>query len=151
MEKFMEDFVNTIKNNTEISCEVHSSNKLKRILNKILAIDSEINIVEEFSIQGKIKFEIKIDSLGLDSDEIFKNEKILNTRFVANFLGEIFVREHINDFVNILLKYKDSYLSNINKYTFNGFGMWIYRDRFIFTFCPSLIQTILNEKIKMEI
>lgn len=151
----MEDFVNTIKNNIETERDIDQTERhsvsLKKLICKILSCDSEIKITEECNENGDIHFDIYTKSLNLSLNEVFKHQKELDTRFMANFLGEIFVREHVDKFVRILMKIKDDYLIKVNKFQHQRFGMCIYKDRFSFIFHASLIQSILTEDFKKNL
>jgi len=149
----MEDFVNTIKTNIEKEeCQIGlRSTKIKKLICQILSSDSQIKITEECNDNGDIKFEVSTRSLGLNTESIFKYEKELNTEFMANFLGEIFIREHIDRFVKILTKIKLDYLCKVNKFQHKKFGMSIYSEKIVFIFHASLLQNILTENLKKNL
>ena len=146
----MDDFVNTIKNNIEkdISQTEKRATKIKVLLQRILSSNSELKIIQDCDANGSIRFEVYIASIGLSFDDFSKYKKELESEFMTNFLGELFVREHIDKFMNLLTNLNSDYLYKVNKSVHLKFGMSIYRDRFTFAFHSSLIQKILTEDFK---
>ena len=146
----MDDFVNTIKNNIEkdTSRTERRATKIKSLLYRILSSNSELKITQDCDEKGSIRFEVYIASIGLTVDDFSKYKRELETEFMANFLGELFVREHIDKFMNVLTNMNGDYLYKVNKLEHLKFGMCIYRDRFTFAFHSSLIQKILTEDFK---
>ena len=71
---------------------------------------------------------------------------------MADFLGELLVRENINKFAEILTKVPNiDYAVVVNKYKHTRFGMRMKGDGFIFKFHINLVQKILTEDFKRQV
>jgi hypothetical protein len=124
--------------------------KLKKLLNQIINSDCKINI-GKCDNEGDIIFEVPMKSVGITYDILIDYKKEISSKFVANFLGEYLVRENIEEFAKIITGLKDEYIEAVNKYMHAGFGIKIYRDKFILKFNVSLIQKILMEDFEKQI
>ncbi len=148
----MDEFVTAIKQNIEnssIPTLNKKSSKYVELLRIILANNSEIKILDDkCSEEGDIGFDVPLHTIGLNYDAVLKYKTEFSSQYMVNFLGELFVREHMDKFVKILTDLKGDYHSMVNKYEYRKFGMRFFRDKLSFIFHASLIQMILTEDLK---
>lgn len=153
-ENNMDDFILEIKSGIEKDNGmniVSKPSKFRELMILILSSKPDIKITDACTEEGDIRFEVSLKSLGFTPDSIKKYRAEVSTEFAANFMGEILVRENIDKFIKILLSLKDKYILTVNKYEHRKFGMIIAKDKCVFAFHASLIQTILTEDVKKEL
>jgi len=148
----MEDFVTEIQSKigTQSSHLEKKSSKFRDLFAIIVSSSPEVKILEKCSDEGDVMFECPIRSLGINYELLMKYKTEITSDFTANFLGELLIRENMDKFAKILTDLKDDYIARVNQYEHRKFGMKIFRDRFIFTFHISLIQSILTESFKKK-
>jgi len=147
----MDEFITAIKNNIGTQCGPDKkSNRFREFLHIISTSNPEIRIIEKCSDEGDVTFEVSMKSLGISYDNLIKYKYEICSDFSANFLGELLVRENIEKFVKIITELKDDYKSKVTKFEHKKFGMKIFRDKFIFVFHISLIQSILTEDFRRK-
>ena len=149
----MDNFIAEIKNN--IKKEPKSSdcpNKLREILKHIVNTpEPKIQILNNGEGDGDVKFSVSRKYLGISYDTLLKYRAEIFSDYVANFLGELLVRDNIEEFAKILTGMLGDKYSVVNEYEHRKFGMEILRDEFIFIFHISLLQSILTEDFKRQI
>ena len=147
----MEEFIDEIHNNIG-TVNLDTEKKISRYKELYQYIISspkaEIKIIEKCNDEGEVKFEVPIRALGLSYENYDKYRPELVSRYAANVIGELLVRENIDKFVRILTELKDDYMPIVNKWKHKDFGLFTVRDKFHFVFHISLIQNILTEEIK---
>ena len=153
-ENNMDDFILEIKNNINRSQDSSDvavkPTRFRELFSLILSSKPEIKIIDGCTPDGDIRFEVPLRTMGFLPDSMRKYRPELSTDFAANFMGEILVRENMDKFVKILVSLKDQYVPVVNKYDHRKFGMLISKDKCIFAFHSSLIQSILMEDIRKE-
>lgn len=146
----MDEFITAIRQNVENS--MNSAKKISKyteLLRIVLANNSEIKILNnKCNEEGDIEFEVPLYSIGLNYGKLQQYKSDISATFMINFLGELFVREHMEKFVNILTELRGNYLARVNKYEHRKFGMRLASDKLIFSFHSSLIQNILTSDLK---
>lgn len=150
-ENAMEEFIDEIENSIckdNLQSKSKKPSRFKELLMSISNAEPVVRIVDGCDSEGDIHFEVVINSLGLDFNNLLKYKPEISSDFFVNFLGEYLVRENMDKFVRVAEDLKDDYYSIVNKYEHKKFGMKIARDKFIFTFHVSLIQYILTEDFK---
>lgn len=120
----------------------------QKILNSKNLDDIKIN---ECKKDGDISFIIKRENMGLSPDDLNNNKPQIFNEFFANFIGEILVRENIDEFAKIIISNKEDYNDIVNQFEHKKFGMSYSNNVFLFSFHISLIQKILTEDIKRQI
>ena len=150
-ENVMEEFITEIENSIgkdSLQNKPKKVSRFKELLMGIINSEPVVRIVDGCDSEGDIHFEVLINSLGMDYNNLLKYKPEISSDFFVNFVGEYLVRENIDKFVKIAEDLRDDYYSVVNKYEHKKFGMKIIRDRFIFIFHVSLIQYILTEDFK---
>ena len=154
----MDNFVAKLKNNIKIdsggskSIKGVKSARLRELLLFIADSNPQIKITQKCSDDGDITFEIEMRSLGLSYNTYLKYKKEICSDFFYNFVGELLVREHINQFAEILTNiHYEAYPSIVNRFEHRRFGMDVVRDKFIFHFHISLLQDILTEDLRNKV
>ena len=149
----MDEFITAIKNNigTQSANTDKKSNRFRDLLSIISMSNPEIKIIEKCSDEGDITFEVAMKSLGISYENLIKYKYEIGSDFVANFLGELLIRENIEKFARIITDLKDDYKARVTQFEHKKFGMKIFRDKFIFVFHISLIQSILMEDFRRKI
>lgn len=116
------------------------------IFMSILESASRIKILN-LKPDGDFIFSVQISDLGITADEL-ENERIVQTVFFANFVGELLVRRNLVDFVTLLDQLpQKAYDQMVNHYQHKHFGMRRLpeEESLRFVFHSSLIQDILTE------
>jgi hypothetical protein len=155
----MEDFVAMIKQQNgykESIGEDCKSNGFRKILASIASASSDIKIIIhdiQHDDKGKITFTVNRRDLSISYDTLVKYKDQIFTSMMINFIGELLVREHINEFVKSLTDFDgDDYDIVVNSHDHRSFG--IHTDSgeyFVFSFHASLIQNILAERFDRQI
>ena len=149
----MEDFVTEIKNNLGDPVEEKVS-RFRELLSIMLdpkLPKPEVKIIDKCTKDGDVIFEVPMRPLGLTWEVFEKYKRELSSNFVADFLGELLIRENINIFADVLMELRDKYIQVVNQYEHKQFGMSSHRDKLVFTFHVSLIQYILNEGMRKQL
>ena len=102
------DFLTEIGKNVDgNSMLLEGSCKLRALLKCMIETKPKIKIEEMDCKEGDIKFSVDRKDMGLDSfDFLLKHKKDIFSEFIANFVGELFVRENIEEFAKILMSIK---------------------------------------------
>ena len=105
--------------------------------------------IESLQKSGYIKFKVKCKDVNLDPTSRKKYENEIYTYFFANFLGELLVRENLEQFAHILSNCDmETFKSGIIGTSHENFGVDIYRGSLIFTFHINLVQELMFENLK---
>jgi len=149
----MDNFIAEIKNNIKREPKsADSPNKLREILRHIVNTpEPKIHILNSGEGDGDVKFSVSRKSLGIPYESLLKYRSEIFSSYIANFLGELLVRDNIEEFARILTGLDGDKYSIVNEYEHRKFGMEILRDEFIFIFHISLLQSILTEDFKRQI
>jgi len=144
----MEEFVVKIKNNIKhnIKKEEEKDLRFRNLVSKIIQSPSKIAISDKISKDGDVQFSVSMVDLGLTFNLFLKYKNEIFLDFMANFLGEFLIRENISQFRHLLISINvDKYNLMISHYEHRQFGMEVTKNKFIFTFHVSLLQSILTE------
>lgn len=151
----MEEYIEEMKSDTE-SCSKALPNKNSILLREVLVSLCSISIVPKIKItnpcdeNGNVVFEAYTES-AKDLYDFFlkhKSESQAYTNFIANFTGELLIRENIDVFAKIIMDLKKSYSNKVTKFKHKTFGMTIFDNKIVFKFHISLLESILTEDIK---
>jgi len=149
----MEEYIEEMKRDTE-SCSKSPSNKnsiqLREILVSLCSIVPKIKITNPCDENGNVVFEAYTES-AKDIYDFFlkrKSEFQVYTNFIANFTGELLIRENIDVFAKIIMDLKKSYSNKVTKFKHKTFGMTIFDNKMVFKFHISLLELILTEDVK---
>ena len=158
MEDFIVQLKNNIKKNSKEEGDSNKSSKsskscnYRNLLYHIIASSPQIKLIDKYSPDGDIKFEVSMKSIGISSDTLIKYKKEFYSEFVVDFVGELLIRENINRFAKILVGINPChYPLVVDQYEHKKFGMGIFKDKLIFKFHISLLQTILTEDLNKTI
>ena len=154
--KIMEDFVMELRKNIDSnkkSDREPSLDKLRQLISLLALNPPESIKIEGISTtEGDVSFSVDRKAFGISFSNLKKYTSEMFSPFIVDFIGELLVREYINDFAEILTHIEnDKYQSLVNSYGHCSFGMEFANDKFIFTFHVSLLQSILTEDFKAEI
>jgi len=151
----MDNFVAELKNNINIDPNTgrdKKNHRIREILYYISTSSPEICITEKCGEDGDVKFEIPMKTLGISNDILVKYKTDICSEFMANFIGELLIRENINRFAEVLTNIDpDMYSNLVDRFEHRRFGMDIVRDKFTFIFHISLLQNILLEDVKRKV
>lgn len=149
----MDNFVDQLRNNINIDSEKGiKRSRYREVLYYVSTSNPEIHEVNNCNKDGDILFEVSMKSLGITHDLLVKYKKEICSDFMANFLGELLIRENINVFAKIITSINpEIYPSVVNKFLHRQFGMDIDKDRLVFCFHISLLQEIMLEDMKRRI
>jgi len=154
LEETMDDFAVELENNISKSRknEDRMSLEYRELFSLFITTSPKINILSKVSDDGDIKFSVDRKDMGISFDDLVKYRDQVFSDFNANFIGELLVRENIDQFAKILVSLdKEAYPSIVNRYQHKKFGMEVVREKFTFKFHISLLQSILTEDFKRQI
>jgi hypothetical protein len=151
----MDNFVAQLKHNRNIDTETGNRTKNRRfreIMFYIASSDPEVCIIDGCSKEGDVKFEVSMESLGLTRELYGRYKKDICSEFMADFLGELLIRENLNEFAIVLTNiHPEVYPKVVDNADHYNFGMDVVRDKFIFVFHMSLLKRILLEDVRKKI
>jgi len=151
----MDNFVAQLRHNINIDPEngkKMKSSKFRELLYYVSTSSPEICDISKCNPDGDIQFEVPMRSMGVTYDLLVKYKKEICSEFMANFLGELLIREHFNSFAQIITSINpELYPAIVNRFEHRKFGMDINKDRFVFCFHISLLQEIMLEDIKKQV
>ena len=152
----MDNFVVAIKNNIEKNFQDKTScvnnSRYRNLISLIVNNPSPKILIENISLGGDIRFYVTTKELGVNFEILSQYKTEIFSDFMANFIGELVIRENLDEFSKILTSIKtDDYHKLVNQFDHYQFGLEFLRDKFIFTFHVSLIQNILTESFKRKI
>lgn len=148
----MEEFVAMVRDSIDKGKRNFNSNEkslmvrdfLKVAMNSVPEID-----IKPISPEGDVCFGLELKDIEVSQSIFIKYRSVIFSDFMANFLGEFFVRENLNRFAKILTDIDcNDYNSIVNNYEHKCFGMEINSGRLYFHFHVSLLQNILTEDLK---
>jgi len=150
----MDEFLVKIKENTEKK-KIHSNNdnilRLKKILQYFLTSNPHVKI-SPCNDSGNVFFSISLSELKIPFTTFVECQNELFCDYVANFLGEVFIRDNIEEFTKVLTDIlPDRYNNIVNKLNHMGFGLQFCNNKLIFSFHVSLLQKILTEDFKKKV
>src|SRR5258708_3298761 len=77
----------------------------------------------EIDEEGAIAFDVPLKQLGLSKLDLTEFSSVIKTTFFANFVGELFIRENIEDFVKLWVNLNPGrYVSILSKDSHRHFG-----------------------------
>jgi hypothetical protein len=151
----MEEFVVKIKDNIGKKTEAIKDQKdprFRKLISKIIQSVPDVNIFDSVNKDGDVQFSVSMADLGLTFDLFLKYKNEIFSDFMANFLGELLVRENINQFRQLLTSINvDEYNSMVSHFEHRQFGMEVTRNKFIFLFHVSLLHSLLTEGFRKKI
>ena len=148
----MDDYVKSIKE--EVKTQENISNmpltNYRELFSKFIVSNPSIKLEEV--VRGDVTFSVAIKDMGLSCQDMQKLRTEIYSYLAVNFIGELLVRENINQFGKILTKInKEQYSDVVNGYEHKKFGLKIRRNRLYFCFHISLVQSILTEDFRREV
>lgn len=144
------------KTNAEINVEEINKCQIKQqgevdtgVFLRVLKTNPKIEMLSFSKEGGDITISVKQEDV-LAKKYINSDDYIIKTKFFANFVGELLVRQNIDKFINLLVKIdSEHYDKLVCGFYHKNFGMYIVpEDKTLrFQFHISLIQDILTENI----
>ena len=113
-------------------------------------VPEEVHI-DGYDEDGEVEFHVGAKDIGLTQELIAKYRPQLFSVFGAKFLGELLVRENIDQFADIITSLGDDYDSVVNRWEYKRFGIELDKENISFSFHISLVQSILNEDIEKHL
>ena len=107
----------------------------------------DINLDLKF---GDISFAVTIESLGMSYKDLAKYKSEVYSHFFTNTFGEILVRENLEMFAELLINMEVDRFAIIGQLEHKHFGLDFHKDRFIFSFHASLLQSLLTESFTAQ-
>jgi len=127
-----------------------TSSKYRELLSIVIDIKSpQIQFITEIDKQGDMLFNVNLEDIGLTKEIVAKYNKEIFSNLFADFVGELLIRENINDFATKIKKLKfTDYQEALSNKEHSKFGMKIEKDFMVFKFHIALLQNILTEDFK---
>lgn len=138
------DLANLGASNLKVYNEVDT-----KVFARVLKSTPEIEIVSFSKDNGDVVISVKQEDV-INKKYLIDKNFIVKTKFFANFVGELLVRQNMEKFVNLLVKIDAlNYDKSVCGYNHKNFGMSVCEQAgtLKFQFHMSLIQDILTEDI----
>lgn len=121
----------------------------RNLLQRLFEIEKPVVKMLSVSHEGDATFSVDLKQFGLKIKD-FGQDRIYESSFFVNFLGEYLVRKNMDIFANLItdLPFTD-YENVVCGYTHSDFGV-VYQDdnTLHFTMHLSLVQNIMTEELK---
>lgn len=148
----MDEFIEEIQSHLETDhggAFVNKNNKkLRDMFIAVCASVPTVKITVPCDEDGNITFEASMGSAEASYEFFEKYKAQMHSNFIANFIGELIVRENIDLFAKIMIDLKEDYISTVNRFQHRTFGMMVSKNKFIFKFHVSLIESVMAEDLK---
>ena len=130
-----------------------TSDRYREILIRLISVKTPIKSISECSKNGDMSFFIDAKDLGISYDEFYKYLDEIFTPFIADFLGELLIRENLDLFVPHLTQFNTNEFSDAisggdERRQHKRFGMKVNRGNIEFRFQASLLHDILTEDFR---
>lgn len=144
MKEFLEMKENVSKTKT------NTFDRYKELLTIVTSYRSpQIRFITEVGLVGDLLFNINLEDIGLTDDVIAKYNKEIFSNLFVDFIGELIIRDNIDEFVVKINKLDfNHYQQSLSVKHHSRFGMKINKGLMIFKFHMSLLQGILTEDFK---
>jgi len=153
----MEDFIEVMEKNIEDMTKLSNSSvksiKNRELMQIILANEPPtIGKIHKGKDLGDLHFSVPLNELGITFDIFAKYEEELFSSYIGNFLGELFIRENINQFAEFItdLEAKE-YMPVVWSWKHTKFGLEISGNCLIFRFNANLLPKILTGDFREKI
>lgn len=125
-------------------------NSFRELIAKILlSKPSKVYISKECDEDGDLEFFVSYKDFGITVNDLNKFESDVLSSHFANFVGELLIRENINDFMAILTAFDSKeYNYKVNRFTHDNFGVRFEKGKMYFKFHLSFIQKMITENFK---
>lgn len=121
------------------------------IQNKPVIDDIVVLRDSEGHFGGNISFSFALRDIGLSESNIYLNKQELSSKFFLSFLGELLVRENINEFMEKLSGVDiEEYLGTSNR-RHEKFGMRKIEGKLTLTFHISLLKDLIAEEFQFQL
>jgi hypothetical protein len=127
-----------------------NGSRYREIIEKLISNPPKAISIGGLDEKGDMTFSICMKELGLAYKDYRNYENEFFSRFIIDFIGELIVRENLNEFVNNMSGYGvEEYTSVVESYgSHKQFGIKAQKGRLIFKFHVSFIKHILTEDLK---
>jgi hypothetical protein len=144
--------VNEIDKSSESLCKKQKPlTKFRELLSKIIKTTPKITNITECEENGDMAFTINLKDLGLTADDFTKYNKEFFSNYIVDMLGELLIRENLQEFAGHLQRLKTKfYINAVSQSIHKRFGMKVKDGVMSFYFHISLIQDILTEDFKLQ-
>jgi hypothetical protein len=127
--------------------------RYRELIQILIKYNPPVVLYNSIKNDGDIQFSVPLKNIGINNELYLKYRDVIFSDFIANFLGELLVRENIEEFSVILTNKIDAedYPQLVNTYEHHQFGMEINGCDLVFSFHISLLQSILTESFKKRL
>jgi hypothetical protein len=135
---------------SKINHQASSGSRYREIMKKLMLNPPKTILIGDLDEKGDMTFSICMKQLGLDYKDYKNYTNEFFSRFIIDFIGELLVRENLNEFVNNMNGFGiDEYTSVVKTYgSHKQFGIKAQKGRLIFKFNVSFIKNILTEDLR---
>jgi len=148
MDEFIEEIQSHLETDHGGAFVSKNNKKLRDMFIAICASVPTVKITIPCDEDGNITFEASMGSAETSYEFFDKYRGLMHSNFIANFIGELIVRENIDLFAKIMMNLKEDYIRTVNRFQHRTFGMMVSKNKFIFKFHVSLIEFIMSEDLK---
>jgi len=148
----MEEFIETMERNIK-SMPKTKFTKNRELLQHIIALDPpKISKIIAGDELGDLCFSVQLKDIGISFEIFSKYEEELFSPYIGNLLGELIIRENLDEFAEIITNIAEgSYASTVCGCKHTKFGLEILGEKLIFYFHSNLLQKILTEDLREKI
>jgi len=136
--------------NSKIDYKSLNCSRYREIIGKIMSNPPKLISIGDLDEKGDVTFSICMKDFGLDYKDYKNYENEFFSRFIIDLVGELIVRENLNEFVNKMKGYGvEEYMSVVELYgSHKQFGIKAQKGVLIFKFHVSFIKNILTEDLR---
>jgi len=148
----MEEFLELMEKNIK-SMPKTKFTKNREFLGHILSNDPpSISKVTKGKDLGDLQFSVQLKDLGISYEVFSKYQEEIFNPYIGNILGELIIRENIDEFAEILINLGASeYIPVVYSWKHTKFGLEIAGEKLTFYFHANLIHRILTEDLREKI
>jgi hypothetical protein len=136
--------------NSKINYKASNGSRYREIIEKFISNPPKTLSIGGLDEKGDMTFSICMKDIGLAYKDYRNYENEFFSRFIIDFIGELIVRENLNEFVNNMNGYGvEEYTSVVEAYgSHKQFGITAQKGQLIFKFHVSFIKHILTEDLR---
>jgi hypothetical protein len=149
----MEEFIKLMEKNIESMAKKTKFTKYRELLNIILSNKPpSIEKISKGKDLGDLYFSVPLKDLGVSFEVFSRYEEELFSPYIGNTLGELLIRENIDEFAELLTNLgAEEYIPVVYSWKHTKFGLEIVDEKIVFYFHSNLIHKILTEDLREKI
>ena len=149
----MEEFIELMEKNIKSMSKKSKFTKNRELLRIILSQEPPtISNISKGKDLGDLYFSVQLKDLGISFEVFSKYQEQLFSPYIGNQVGELIIRENIDEFAAVLTNLEaKEYIPIVYSWKHTKFGLEISGEKLVFYFHANLLQKILTEDLREKI